>query len=232
MPQQLRYVAQQAMDNFYQQYKGEDDWYDLDDFILNCGNTIAAIYLSYYQQNYAMNRQDRNGEGISFDAGWLLEQEAEVTKEGKVLFANLSNSVMTFPYDNNATGIQNVFITDPFSYDELERTTLSAIWQLQYTPKVNRIFFFSDVAATGCESISRLGFVNKGNCNIKKIRVLYVPVMNDGYSNVADGVISDAVIKTVLAMKQMASGVVVDETENQNSNKVLQTELDKKTLIN
>lgn len=217
------------MDQFFQQYKGENDFFDLEDFISMCGNTVSALYLTYYQQQYAQLRQDRNMEGISFDAGWLLSQEVAVENKDGYLFATLEKSVMTFPYDNNSCGVQNVFIIEPFSNDELERTTISGLWQLKYIPKTNRIFFYSDVPATGCVTISKLGFVNKGNCNIKKIRVLYVPSMNSD-ANVPDGLIADAVIKTVLAMKQISTGSVIDETENQNSNKILQTEIDKNTL--
>lgn len=231
MPQQLRYVAQLAMDNYYQNYKGEDDFWDLEDVVSMCGNTASALYSTFYQQEYAMLRQERKDEVISFDAGWLLEQEVEVKKVGDRLFAVLERPVMTFPYDKSSTGLQTIFITEPNSYDELERTSLGALWQLKYLPKTNRIFFFSDVAPTSCMTICQIGFINKGNCNIKKIRVLYVPSMTDEMANVADGIIADVVVKTVLAMKQMAAGNVVDETADQNSNKILQTELDKKTLI-
>lgn len=231
MPQQLRYVAQLAMDNYYQQYKGEDDYWDLEDFVSMCGNTVSGLYSTFYQQEYAMLRQERKDEVISFDAGWLLEQEAEVQKAGDRLFAVLEKPVMTFPYDQSSSGIQTIFITEPSSFDELERTNLGALWQLKYLPKTNRIFFYSDVEKTSCVSISKLGFINKGNCNIKKIRILYIPSMSDEFANVADGIIADVVLKTVLAMKQMAANTVVDQTADQNSNKILQTELDKKTLI-
>jgi hypothetical protein len=230
MPQQLKYVAQLAMDNFFQQYKGENDFWELDDFISMCGNTISSMYLTFYQQEYSQLRQEKKDEVISFDAGWLLEQEVEVKKNGVGLYALLEKPVMTFPYDKSSIGLQSIFITEPLSVDELERTSLAALWQLKYMPKTNRIFFYSDVAPTDCMSISKVGFVNKGSCNIKKIRVLYVPTMNDGDANVPDGIISDAVTKTVLAMKQIEQGTIIDQTENQNSNKIMQTEIDKAVL--
>lgn len=232
MPQQLKYVAQLAEDLYYQQYKGDDDFFDLDDFVRNCGNTIAAMYMQFYLQEYAMQRQDRknDAEVISFDAGWLLEQEVEVVKNGVGIYAKLDNAVMTFPYDKSSIGLQNIFITEPFSTDEVERTSLTSLWQLKYIPKTNRIFFYSEVSANDCLTISKIGFVNKGNCNIKKIRVLYVPSMVDENALVADGIINDAVMKTVATMKQLASGNVVDMTADGNSNKIPQTEINKQTL--
>lgn len=229
MPQQLKYVAQLAMDNFYQSYKGDDDFWELSDFISMCGNTIASMYLNFYQQEYAMLRQDKKDEVVSFDAGWLLGQEVSVVKDkAGDLSADLDNPVMTFPYDRSSIGIQSVFITEPKSFDEIERISLSALWQLKYLPKVDKIFFYSNVAKDGK---GNLGFINKGDCNIKKIRVLYVPSMTDGEAVVADGIISDAVLKTVVAMKQIAEGNVVDQTADGNGNKIMQTEIDKNTLV-
>jgi len=230
MPQQLKYVGQLAEDLYYQNYKGEDDFWDLEDFITQVGNTIAGMYMQIYQQEYAMLRQERKDEVISFDAGWLLEQDVEVQKNGIGSYAILSNPVMTFPYDKSSIGLQNIFIIEPLSTDEVERTSLSQLWQLKYIPKTNRIFFYSDVAATDCLTISKVGFINKGTCNIKKIRVLYVPTMNDENALVPDGLISDAIAKTVITMKQISNGNVVDQTADGNSNKILQTEINKTTL--
>ena len=230
MPQQLKYVAQLCMDNYFQTYKGENDFWELDDFISMCGSTIAAMYLTFYTTEYNMLRQEKKDEVISFDSGWLLEQEVEVQKNGIGLYATLNKPVMTFPYDKNSIGLQNIFITDPVSPDELERTSLGALWQLKYIPKTNRIFFYSDTGSGSCLTISKIGIINKGNCNIKKIRVLYVPSMQDGDAIVADGIISDAISKTVLSMRQMANGNVIDQTADSNSNKIMQTEIDKNTL--
>ena len=230
MPKQLKYVAQLAMDLYYQNYKGENDFWELGDFIQNCGNTAAKMYLTFYQQDYAMLRQDKKEEVVSFDAGWLLEQDAEVTGNGIFKSATLEYPVMTFPYDRSSCGLQHIFPLEPLSFDELQRTSLSALYQLKYVPKTNDIYFYSDVSKADCDTVSKIGILNKGNCNIKKIKVYYVPVLNDENANVPDGIISDVVANTVLMMKQIEQGTVVDMTENQNSNKILQTELDKATL--
>lgn len=217
------------MDNYYQNYKGEDDFWDIDDFIAMTGNTVSAMYLDYYKQTYAMLRQDKKQEIVAFDAGWLLSQEvcAETIK-GKT-FAILEKPVMTFPFDNSSIGIQNVFITDPYCEDELERTTLSQLYQLKYLDDECIKFFYADVPAYDCKVVSKIGFAKAGN--VKKIKVYYVPSMNDGDAFVCDGMIADAISKTVLTMKQMETGVVVDETPSGNSNKILQSEIDNKTVV-
>lgn len=234
MPQQLKYIAQLAMDSFYQSYKTQDDFWEIEDFISLMGNTIAGMYLAIYQQDFAMLRQEKKDEVVSFDSGWLLEQEIDVKKEGRNLIGYLDAPVMTFPYDRSSIGIQNVFITEPFSDNETERVTLSSLWQLKHLPKVDKVFFCTDLSSTkDCDKagLGKIIFVNKGDCNIKKARVLYVPTMNDGNAWVADGIISDAITKTVLSMKQIEQGTIVDSTNNGNENKIIQSEIDKNTLV-
>lgn len=223
MPQQLQYVAQLAMDEFYQQYKGENDFWELTDFISMVGNTVASMYQQVYQQYYTMIRQEKNPEVVCFDSGWLLSQELEVSKDSNgFLTTTLSKPVMTFPYDKSSSGIQEIFIIEPFNTCQPERTSLSALYQLKYLPKTNRVFFYQDM--------SKINFWSNVIFNVKKIRLLYVPVMNDAEAPIADGMIAQAISTTVNDLKKIAAGNVIDSTENQNSNKVLQSELDKATL--
>lgn len=236
MPKKLIDVAQLAMDNYYQTYKSQEDFFDLPDFVDMVGNAVSAIYLQFFREKYAMIRQDRNPELVSFDVGWLLEQELEVKKgNNDRLIATLKHPVMVFPYDTNSAGIQFVFVSEPYSDDEVERASMASLWQLKYIPKVNKIFFTPQVTVINdCDAAGSgtLLIVNKSNCNVKKVRVLYVPVLgNDGEAFVPDGIIEDAVFKTVMGMKQMATGQVIDMTANGNPNKNLQSEIDKTTVI-
>lgn len=218
MPQQLKYVAQLAMDNFFQNYRGESDFWELDDFVSMCGNTISGMYYDIYKQKYAMLRQEKKTELVAFDSGWLVEEIVTVKQNGIQYLIEFDANVMTFPFDQNDIGIQNVFN----GFTELERVTLSTLWQLNHLPKTNRIFYYLD--------LGKIGIYNSGDYNVKELRVLYVPAMIDGESPVADGLIGDAIAKTVMSMRQMASGEIVDKTDDFNTNKILQTELDKNTL--
>lgn len=226
MPQLLKYVGQLAMDSYFQNYKGETDFWELEDFVRMCGNVISSMYYDFYKQQYGILRQDKKDEVVEFDAGWLLEQDADVKDGGAIL----PYPVMVFPYDQSSTGIQNVFSGSNF--DQLERTSISALYQLNYVPKCNRAFWYSDVSITdGVLVNSRIGIKNLSDVQIKKIRVQYIPSMDNENALVPDGIIGDAISKTVLTLKQMATGEVVDKTNDSNANKVLQTELDKQTLI-
>jgi hypothetical protein len=223
MPKQLKYVAQDVMDMFYRDYKGNSDFFDIDDFIEFTGNNISGIYQSFYQEKYNENVKDKKEEVVTFDSGVLSEQVIEVkdngtgTLEGKLLFP-----VMSFTYDQQSVGFQDVFVIEPKESNyELERTNISSIWSLRYMPVTNRAFFYSD--------INTIKIIKKGNSNINKVRVLYIPTMFPE-AVIPDGIIEVAIEKTVQSMRTMIAGKIVKESLDGNKNEIAQTEIDQNTL--
>lgn len=216
MPKILKYLGQDCMDNYFQNFRSDFQFFDLQDFIDNAGQTVAAIYQRYYELQYRELRGDRKDEVVTFDAGMLVEQILKVENKGGNLFADLKQPVMTFMYDQNSAGIQSVFNTADNT--ELDRTTVNELWQLPYVPKTNRTFFYS--------GINRLNFVNKGDCNVKEVRVWYVPSM---YADaiIADTIADEALQTTILQMRQLADKQVVKKSLDNNENKILETEIDK-----
>lgn len=219
MPRLLKYIAQSCSDAWYQDYKSDFQFFTLDDFINNCGNTIAGIYQRFYDQQYAMLRQERKDEVVTFDVGMLSEQILKVTNVNGILSADILQPIMTFMSDQSSTGIQLVY--DDKNRQQIERTTFSEAWQLEYAPKVNKIFFYPQV--------NKLSFINKGDCTIQEVRVLYVPAMFDE-AVVADTVADEAIQKTILEMKQLADKNVVKKSLDNNENAILQSEIDKEQV--
>lgn len=219
MPTLLKLIGQQCQDLWYQQFKSDFQFWELQDFIDNAGNTIAGIYQQYYQAQYKDLRGEKKDEVVTFDTGMLSEQVLDVENKEGVLSAKIIHPVMTFMYDSNNTGIQVVM--DELNKTELERTTITELWQLRYMPKTNRIFFYGD--------INKINFVNKGDCNLKKVRVLFVPQMHPD-AVVADTIVDDAVQQTILQMKQLADKVVVKKTLDNNDNLIINAEMDKAQL--
>lgn len=223
MPKQLKYVAQDVMDMFYRNYKGDSDFFNLDDFIEFTGNNISVIYQSFYQEKYNENLKDKKEEVIVFDVGMLSEQIIEVkdngtgTLEGKLLFP-----VMSFAYDQQSVGFQDVFVIEPKESNyEVERTNISSIWSLRYMPVTNRAFFYPD--------INTLKIIKKGNTNINKVRILYVPTMFSD-AIIPDGIIEVAIEKTVQSMRAMIAGKIVKQGLDGNKNEILQTEIERDSL--
>ena len=218
MPKLLKYVAQDAMDLFYQQYKMDSDFWTLDDFISQVGDTIASIYNSYYQLQYKELKGEKKDEVVLFDAGMLSNQVLKVKNIGGILAAKIEQPIMSFLYDQSTTGIQTVNIINPVGQDEVVRTTLQAKYQLQYLPVTNTIFFYNDR--------DKIYFINKGNCNINEVNVYFVPSMYPD-AVIPDGIADLAIDTTVKKMMEYAGKTVIKETADQNHNKIMETEIDK-----
>lgn len=213
--QALPVVAQYAMDQFYQNYRSNTDFFELKDFIFHCGSTLAAAFQQGYTEKYAEMRADRQEEVISFSHDWLAEQDLKVDRNAREPFVKLIQHPMSFPFDQQDTGIQEVFALSPWG-TELERSSITEVWQQKYYPATNRIFWWLDR--------DKIRFYNKGGCNIETVRVLYVPQISEDMQ-VPDALVDMAVVQTVARMKQIAEGVVIKKSLDGNDNKILQTEL-------
>lgn len=208
------------MDEFYQNYRAGTDFFELQDFVFHCGTTVAGAYQQGYDLKYAEMRQDRQEEIVSFSHDWLLDQVLQVEhKEGET-FVCLKQRPMSFPYDKQDTGIQEVFSLDPRG-TIMERSNITEIWQQHYYPGTSRIFWWVDQA--------KIKFFNKGGCNVNSVRILYVPEISDNML-VPDALVDYTVTTTVSKMKQIAEGVVQKKSLDGNDNKVMQTEIDTSAL--
>lgn len=217
MAKQLSYIAQQALDLYYVTYKSDFQFYDLDDFILYTGNAITAIYQKYYEAAYKELKGDRKDEIVTFDTGMLSEQELEVTSDcNDVLSATLTQPFMVFMWDQQNTGVQSVVITEPYGSADVERTSQTAKWHLKYNPKTNTVWYYPES--------DKIFFINKGSCNIKKVKVFYIPEMYPE-ALIADGIVQDAIANTVTLVRQLTDKTVVKKTLDNNENKLLETEL-------
>lgn len=207
------------MDNFYKNYKTDYQFFDLNDFTTYVGNTVAGIYQKMFDVRRQEFRQEKKDEVVTFDEGMLSEQIVTVKREGEVLIAELKEPIMSFLTDVNNSGIQSIFIVNPKgSHNEIERTSLSQLWQLQYIPKVNKMFFHGGK--------NKITIVNKSDCNVSEIKVYYIPQMYD-CAYIPETIANEAIANTVLLMKQMHDKTVVKKSLDNNDNEILETEIDK-----
>lgn len=217
MSQPITIVAQGAMDNFYQNYKSGSDFFDIDDFIYYSGATLSDFYRQLYQTKYQENRADKKDEVLSFANGLLLNQDLDVKlDENGNYAAKVINPVFTFTYDNNNTGYQEVFPLKP-NNTKLERSSIVQVWQFDYLPATNRIFWYVEHGV--------IYFFNKGRCNINKVRLYYVPAISSSML-VPDELTKLVIDTTVKTMRELGDKTVVKKSLDQNINRTLQTEID------
>lgn len=223
----LKYIGQAAMDNFLQNYRTSSDFWTLDDFILRAATTIADYYQKVYDQQYAMLRNDKTDEIVAFPTEILSEQVLEVEKKDGEAFVTLLAPQMSFMGDNQTSGIQEVVSIKPRGV-QLERSNISEGWQNKLLPFTGRIFW----SVEG----ERIVFFKKGFCNIGLIKLYYVPAIMKRNGEllqdaiIADGVADMAINATVAKMKQLSTGTVVKESNDGNSNKTMESEINKEAV--
>lgn len=212
MAERLDKIAQYAMDAFYQNYKSDNDFFDIGDFIFHTGATVGEYLRQEFKQKYDELRADQKDEVVSFSEDWLTAATIPVSKDGKS--APLP-PMMSFPYDSQNSGLQDVFCLVPECL-EMERTILSALWRLKFVPKSNKVFF----AVDGTE----LKFVSKAEQIPSKISIRYVPTFQNEDDLVPDSIKDFVVGNTASKMFEMSKGKVVKKVLDNNPNKILQTE--------
>lgn len=218
----IQIVAQRAEDQFYKQYKANSDFFEFEDFVARCGYVLSDYYFTIYREQYAELRALRSDELVMFDPLTLNEQIVSVQKEKSTgrLFATFDKPVMSFVYSNQSVGVQEVTVVEPAGDygKEIERTPAS--WQLALMPFVDKIFF--KPTKTGID------IFKKGNCNVAKVKILYVPSVNTDDYEVPDTLVELVIERAVQAMRE--SPIAVKKTNDQNQNVILETEINKNSL--
>lgn len=204
-------------------YATANEFFDLNDYIYHSSNSVADLYMQEFRLQKAEMRQDRSDAVVSYSTDWLAEYEFTIQGDAGKPYIPIDFPVMSFPYDNQNSGFQNLFINLGTCEIEAERSNISERWQAKFLPTTDRIFFV--VVPNKIEFINPSGAYLKG----RKGTLLYVPGVGSDML-VPDGIANQVINMTVQKMKVLLQGVVVDNSANTNPNKVLQTEIDPNTL--
>lgn len=216
MPQPIKIAAQRAMDLFYGNFRSNSDFFDLDDFAAHCGGVLGEYYNEKYEQARAEMRQEKRSEIIALDASILLPQRLKVIKKEGELYADLECPVMSFPYDEQGIGVQDIIAIIPKNGLKFERTTRSALYQLDYVPFCPVVWFY----LVG----ERIGLVNKSTANLTEILVFTVPSVTSDKLMIPDAIVEHVITTAAMTIKQGVQGTVVKKASDQNPNKIIQTE--------
>lgn len=215
-------VGSRAMDAYYGNFAANSDFFKLPDFIARVGYVLADFYFNLYREQYAELKAEKTDGIVTFDPLTLNEQILEVKKDGDNLFAPYDKPIMSFAYSDQVAGVQYVSVIEPSGVGEAERISPTAKWQLDAVPFMNKIFFIP----------SKLGIklIKKGNCNVSKISVLYVPsASTKGGYDVPDVLVDDIINKTVAAMRELKP-TVIKKTNDQNQNMIMESEINKNAV--
>ena len=217
----VKIVASRVEDQYYGTFATNKDFFKKEDFIARVGYVMSNFYFDIYRQQYAELKAEKTDSIVVFDPLTLNEQELKVEKVGNILFAKFDKPIMSFAYSDSVAGVQAVEVIEPNGVGEVERISPQSKWHLDSVPFMNKVFF--SPSKTG------ITFYKKGNCNVTKVRVYYVPApVGDDYE-VPDVLVDDIINKTVSAMRELKP-TVIKQTNDQNHNMVMESEINKNAI--
>jgi hypothetical protein len=217
MPVHNTIAAQDAMDLFFTNYRTPADFFQLEDFERVTAGIVGNLYSQGYRKDYDEFRQEKKDEVVSFDPAILNDQLLTVERKDGELFSKLERPCMSFLYDEQGIGVQDVRSIKPLNGVKFERTTTGAQWQLEYVPNCNIVFWYLER--------EKIKYINKSSCNIQQVKILYVPSILDPDFLVPDGVYSFVVTTAAATIKEIVKGTIPKMSNDQNPNRLIQTEI-------
>jgi hypothetical protein len=216
---QLSIVAQNIMDLYYQQYKADEDFFELSHFEYLAGVAYGKILQDEYEKNYKMNLQIEGYGFVDLSQDWLKIEELKLEKDAYGYFIKLSKKPLSFLYDKQSSAIQNIVPLGGTKCAEFIRMNAEENWKICALPNVRQIFWFLEGDKIRFENLQ---------CKPEKLKVLYVPELNDsndGDFNIPKSKEADIVDWVLNRMFVARQGNVVDMTNDSNPNKTMGTEI-------
>jgi len=223
MGQKVKYIAQMASDDFFQNYADGTSFFTLDDFVLRVGNVASEFYRQLWKSMYDEIRQERRDEVVGFEPSVLSEQIVKVKKENGEWVGELEKAAMSLPFDKQSSGFSNVF--DAKTGVELERSNINETWQYKYQPFTNRLFYRIDR--------DKVKIFSKGTCGVQELRILYVPsiTIGDEDAELPDGIVQYVITNTVNYMRVFGDKKVLKKSLDGNQNEIIESEINKESVV-
>lgn len=218
----IQIVGQMAMDQDIRNFRSETDFFTLEDYIFHCGASLGEFYRQEFLNKYAELRQEKKDELVSLDPEILNEAVLKVEKKDGRWFATLPEDVFSFPFERSSSGYQHIEATKPAGACSLERMNIAEKWQFEHYPYTETIFWYP-------RGRREINFITKGYGNLAEVSVLYAPAISDTML-VPDALVKMVITDAVSTMKGLGQGTVVKTVSDLNSNKIIQTEINKAAL--
>lgn len=214
----LAFIATMVMDAYYGDLRGNDDFFEDAHFEFVTRAAYAKLLEMEMKEARAIAKLEQGFYVIDVSQDWLIVETVSFTKVRDGIWTGKTKQVpYPFAYDKMGYGIQTLLPVGDTCKDFI-RMSPDEPWKLCHLPKSSKVFYYVIKDTITLRSVT---------CDPEKVEVSYVPSL----SNSLDSIISvnkqfDVFTLAVTAMRQARDGMIVDETNNANKNKALQTEID------
>lgn len=220
MPTTLKQIGDMAMAMYYQNYKSDDQFFDLAHFKFLAVNKYTELINDEANSNKLQNRGLTGFSFMEISSEWLIEETLKLQRDNKKNYHYVETERTPFPFDYDAMGsaVQYVSLVGN-QCGELKRMAITDKWQLCGLPATSTIFYYVEK--------NRIIFPNL-TCNVKEIEVQYVPLVecSDDNSAMHEDKVHDIIALTLNLMFGARQGTMVDMSNNSNPNIVPAGEID------
>lgn len=219
----IKILAGRIQDLYYQDYAGNTQFFDIDDFIFNVGSAYADLLQKEYDSERMLMRADKQEGYVTFSHDWLQTQECQlVRKNEEGIYYKMKQKPMSFPFDKWDIGIQNIFPVGAKFSKELIRDSIDKSWMDDLLPNTKNVFWrlLKDNILVSDSVLQSAP---------PAIRVVYVPEVSVDLEipNSRNAMITASVLTL---MRKLEENYLVKETNDQNKNKLPVTETDRNLI--
>lgn len=214
----VAYIAGLVMDAYYGDLRGNDDFFEEAHFEFVTRAAYGKLLEAEMKEARALAKLEQGFYIIDVSQDWLIIETVKFTKKGDIWEGKTKQVPFPFAYDKMGFGVQSLVPIGDSECKDFIRMSPDEVWKLCSLPITSKVFFYVIKDTITLKNV---------RCNPGEVSVSYVPSLSDAEDSVISmGKQFDVFTLAVTAMRQARDGAVVDETNNMNKNKVIQTELD------
>jgi hypothetical protein len=221
----LSALAQNTMDLYFQEYRKDDEFFELYHFSYLCSIAYARVLQDEYEKSYAMNLRETGVGMATISDDWFINVPITISRTQKdtealaSFEATIPCSIFSFRYDRSNAGIKEIIPLNGRCGDFI-RTSLALKWSLKLIPGgTPEIFWFP---------MGKKIYFSNIQCGLSKATLVYIPSLSDlnAEAEVASAVEFMVVQETLNLMFTARQGKpVVDTTSDGNPNAIMETEV-------
>lgn len=218
----LSWVAQMMQDLYYKELKADSDFFQEGHFVYCARAVFGKLMDAAAKESQRISYEVTGFYTIELSQDWLVSEEVdfEEPKNNSISVGKLSQMPYAFPGDTMGYCVQNVELG---GFKEAVRISPLDKWKFAQIESANRVFYYVRK--------DEITLIDKGNCKKTKATVWYAPSLQGDADkvHVPLGMHMDIITIGVKILREL-SETIVDKTNNQNPNKIIESEIDKSTL--
>ena len=222
----LDILSSLVMDAYYQAYPKDSDFLQPEDFEAY----VSVFYQQVLQEDFDKTRREmiqmgllEIGESPVLSDAWYKIKKIDVVEKDGIFSAQLP-STFSFNRDVTLSGIKAIFSNGDIGdcCGKFAKIDMAQCNSLQFLPSSDTTIYFY--------IIGDKVYFKKVKCGLKSVDVSYIPNLDESVDSdneivIPNGLVAEVMTRTYNFLTSAKNGAVIDKTNNQNQNKIIQTEI-------